>query len=136
MHRAAWCLTDLSSLWEPANQRGANVIIPEVAGRRAYPRKVDETDYALPFLISGLVDETGAFTGEDENEQLRENLAYLRQYVLDPSAGATRPAQLKSPDASVTLTADVQVMPLVTRYRQAGIWAGTLHLVIPAGSFA
>lgn len=139
MHRQAWCLTDLSSLWELPNQRGANVIIPETPGRYPNPRRADETDYALPFVISGVVDEADVLAS-DENAQLRDNMAYLEQYVLSPPTppATTRAAQLVSPDGMTTLDADVQFgdSPLVRRYKNSGLWIGTLHLVVPAGSFA
>lgn len=135
MHRLAWCLTDLSSLWEMPNQRGQNIIIPGLEGRRARLRRADETDYALPFVVSGIVDLDGAPT-DDEEEGLRDNLLYLRSTVLDPTGDETRPAQLVSPDGLTTLTADVQIMPLVRRAKYAGLWLGTLHIVIPAGSFS
>lgn len=136
MHRPAWCLTDLSSLWEIPNQRGANVLIPLLAGRYPEPRRDDETDYALPFIVSGVVDESGD-PAEDENQQLMDNLAYLRENVFT-FTGATRPAELVSPDGNDTLTAEVQFgeRPLVRRYKRSGLWVGTLHMIVPAGAFA
>lgn len=137
MHSAQWCLTDLSSLWEEPNLRGANVVIPGIAGRHANPRRIDETDYALPFLVSGTLDLTGVLAA-DENQQLFDTLAFLRAQILDPPAPptATRASTLYSPDGGTALTADIQIMPLVQRYRRSGIWVGTFHLVIPAGAFA
>lgn len=139
MHRQAWCLTDLSSLWEEPNQRGANIVIPGAPGRATLPRRPDETDYALPFIISGVVDEADALAS-DENEQLRLNMEFLRTGVLSPPAppASTTPATLVSPDGGTMLTADVQFgsPPLVRRYKNSGLWIGTLHLVVPAGAFA
>lgn len=138
MHRQAWCLTDLSSLWEIPNQRGANVIIPGTPGRFPTPRRDDETDYALPFIISGVVDKDNALTSVGENEQLRRNIAYLRAQVLSPPAPplTTRAALLVSPDALTTLRADIQVVSMVPTRKDSGYWAGVLHITIPAGAFA
>lgn len=137
-HRLAWCLLDISPLWEEPNQRGANVVLPGVAGRAENPRRPDETDYALRFAVSGVVDTSGNPV-TDENKQLRLNLAYIRANMLNPVAPLTsRAAQLISPDGMTTLTGNVQFgqQPLVRGYRESGVWIGTLHLVVPAGSFA
>lgn len=135
MHRQAWCLTDLSELWLMPSLRAANVIISGTRGRRPYAPIEDETDFALPFIISGVVDENDAATTLDENEQLERNIALLRSTVLDPDGAATKPASLTSPDGSQTFTADIQVLGLVTRYRKSGLWVGTLHVRVPYGGF-
>jgi hypothetical protein len=76
LSRQAWCTTDLTSLWELPNQRGENIVIPGAAGKLPLPRRVDETDHALPFIVSGVVDENNTLAS-DYNEQLRKNLLYL-----------------------------------------------------------
>lgn len=136
MNRLAWCLTDLSPLWEVPNRRGANVLLPLVPGRAPEPRRDDETDYALDFIVSGVVDENGTLA-DDENQQLKDNLAYLRQYVLG-AVYTTIPAHLVPPDGIGTpMYADIQFgrEPLVRKKKGSGLWVGTLHLVIPVGAF-
>lgn len=139
-HRLAFNLIDISPLWEDPNQRGANVILPGVPGRAENPRRPDETDYGLRFSVAGDYDvDDNPVDTVDENAQLQTNLLYIRQNLLNPVAPLTaRNAQLISPDGATTLTGRVQYgeKPLIRSFRGSGLWLGTLHLVVPAGTFA
>lgn len=141
MHRLGWCLTDLFALWELPLARGANVVIPGKVGRYATTRLPDETDYALPFIISGVVDEDGTIV-DNQDEQLRLNTAFIAENLLGWFDGqmSTMPAQLLTPDGSATFYAQVQfgaggASPLLRREKHHGLWIGELHMVVPHGAF-
>lgn len=65
LHTPAWCATDLSELWGSFDLRGANRVIPGARGRRAFVRRVDETKYSIPLLITGYCDANGVPWAED-----------------------------------------------------------------------
>ena len=123
----------LSALWGPADQRGSSILIPYADGRRAVPRRRDETTRDLPFTITGECDPDGE-ANEDFLVGLQENWEYLVENLGDPPpSGATREAVLVMPDTSER-TADVQTQLLggeqVDHYMRA-----VLRLTIPAGYF-
>lgn len=141
MHTAAWQVLDVRPLYLPRAWRSGSVLIPGAAGRRPYPYRVDEAEFALPMWVTGVYDRTGAahsnkFTG------LQTNLEYLRANVLTPPAAPTAvlSATLLMPDAS-TRTADVQVLgidvaPTAAANEHPEVFRAVLHLVIPSGRFA
>lgn len=138
MHTPAWNVLDVIPLWIHTMTRGENVLIPGAAGRRAYPRRVDESDYSLPMLIGGVANLSGTpyanrWTG------LQTNIEYLRANVVTPPAAptATRAATLLMPDGT-TRTADVQVLSLdiMNPGTTAASVEAVLNLRIPAGRFA
>lgn len=138
MHLSAWCCLDLSPLWVPANSRGENAIVPGAPGRRAFPRRVDQTDVALRIVVSGEADVGGNPYTRGAIYGLQQNLAYLCAHVVDPPTAptATVAATLQLPNSPTVLTADVQVLQLEELFHVADFWRGLLHLRIPAGRFA
>jgi hypothetical protein len=135
MHTFAWCVTDVTALWVPTPPyRGKNVVIPGAEGQRPYPLRIDQAHIALPMVISGVVDDTGAEYG-DPWVGLTTNVTTLRGFLDAPAAPtATVPAQLTLPDATV-LTADVQVDGIRIGVHVGPVFRATLDLTIPAGRF-
>ena len=138
MHTPAWCCIDVTPLWMPPLQRGGNKVIPGAVGTRAYRRRITETEYSLPLVISGAVDQDGT-PWSNVLEGLRQNLEWLAENVVDPPpTGSTRTARLTSPDTLTVLEAEVQVLEL----EQGGfhmaelITQAVLHILVPAGRFA
>lgn len=66
LHTPAWCVTDLSELWGSFELRGSNRLIPGMRGRKAYVRRVDETRYSLPMVITGYCDPNGTPWNTDD----------------------------------------------------------------------
>lgn len=152
MHTSAWCLTDLSDLWGSYELRGSNKVIPGVRGRRAYKRRVDETRYSLPMLITGYCDADGTpygLTGggyddiysdvyEDGpsgvifQEGLETNVLALHEalYLDDPSAidRSLVPAVFTLPSGATRET-DVQVLGLRGQLRPGALMRATLELL-------
>jgi hypothetical protein len=140
LNKQAWCVTNGWELWDGVLARGSNITIPGLAGRKETPRRADQKDYSLPFIVSGVVDENDTPT-VDDRQGLVDNLAYLRANAFDPlnAPDTSRVWQLTTPDGSTVLTADVQPPEradmLVASKVRRGLWIGTLHITIPAGAF-
>ena len=138
MHTSAWCVLDVLPLYLPSDYRVGNVLLPGVAGTSAYAYLVDEGHYALPMLLTGMVDQAGVLYA-DRWTGLQTNLAYLYTNVVSPPASpaATRAATLLMPDAT-TRTANVQVLPLrlENQYLTKPIVRAMLEIIVPAGRFA
>jgi hypothetical protein len=130
----AWWITDLSPLWFPPDVRGSNVIIPGTAGRRAYTRRVDETVYDLPMVISHQYDRTNGSYADPSNG-LQTNVAYLYTNVVAPTIGTTVAATLTLPSGA-TQTADVQCELAVSDHHGNSASRAVLTLIVPAGRFA
>lgn len=132
----AWRVINLSSLFEGPDVRGANEVVPGVAGRSALPVLVDETTKTLEMVVYGARDwNAGAYS--DHHIGLETNLAYLTANLARPPAwpAATRGAILHKANAS-TVSAAIQVMKF--RVGQSGGLdaLATLEIRIPAGAFA
>lgn len=137
MHRSAWCCVDLTPLWIGPEVRGENVIVPGAQGTRAQRRRVTETSYSLPFAISGVVDPDGNPVANPMN-QLKLNIDYLRENVIDPppNQARTRSATLTLPDGMTVLTAEVQVVRFQMGDHAGPVVRAALTILIPAGRFA
>lgn len=134
MHTPAWCVTDCIELWLPNAVRGQNVIIPGASGRRAYQMRRDESNYSLPMVITGYVDDLGD-RYPDPWDGLQANIAFLYANIVDAAIAATLPATLTMPDLSVR-TANVQVRGLNLGNNPAPLRRATLELVVPSGLFS
>lgn len=133
----AWCLPDLSALWEPRDFRGSNRLIPGLNGRKPYKRRLDETRLSLPLLVVGFCDQSG--TPYDEmgvpfNQGLETNIRYLQEaFGLDdpallPSGNSTLTAVFTLPSGN-TRTGLVQVVGMHGVLRPGLHWKGTLELI-------
>lgn len=131
----AWWTLDLSPLWGPSDLRGTNIIVPSLAGRRARPRRVDQTSYPLAFWITGAVDQDGD-AHANPVMGLATNLDYLWEHVASPPdpPETTRQAQLTMPDGSMR-TADVQVTLSVNEKVGPYDASAVLTVTVPAGRF-
>lgn len=134
MSTPAWKILDLAPLWFPPDVRGGNVVIPGVAGRHAYPRRVDETTYRLPMLVYHGYDRTGS-TYADPSNGLQTNVAYLYTNVVAPTIGTTVAAVLTLPSGS-TQGANVQVQLEMSDHYGNSATKAVLHVTVPAGRFA
>lgn len=96
----AWEITDLSPLWDAANQRGSDRLIPGADGVLPQPRRKTITVKSLPMIIMGDRDQEGDYAGEFARAQLRENVDYLIANVVDPpeTSDGLRFAILHLPD--------------------------------------
>jgi hypothetical protein len=138
MNGPAWKVLNLYELWQPANVRGSDRIIPGATGVLAYRRRVTVTVRSLQMLISGTHDRTGA-AAADRYEGLQTNVEYLVDNVVDPvgSGDGTRSAVLTMPDGS-TYTEPVHVLGLeLGDVSLDGSWAkAVIELSIPSGRFS
>lgn len=136
LHTPAWTMLDLIELWMPPELRGANVIIPAARGRRAYPMRVDETDYLLPMNVSGAVDQMNVPDDDGFMACLSRNLKFLNDFVVGPKDGttATWAAELSLP-TGVILEAEVQVLGIRPSRHVAEWTSCTMTLRIPDGEF-
>jgi hypothetical protein len=130
----AWEIRDLSPLWFPPETRGSNVVIPGVAGKHAFPRRVDETTYDLPMIIHHGFDRLGG-TYADPSNGLQTNVAYLYTNVVAPTIGTTVAAVLTLPSGA-TQGADVQVQLEMSDHYGNSATRAVLYVTVPAGRFA
>jgi hypothetical protein len=131
----AWIVLNLHELWQPANQRGDDRLIPGANGVLALKRRPTVTQRSLNMLISGSVDRTGS-ANANKLIGLQTNLDYLRANVVDPTGvtDGTRSAVLTMPDGS-TRTEPVHVTGLdFGDVREDGDWLrAVLTISIPTG---
>lgn len=141
LHTPAWCLIDLSDLWGTQDLRGANRVIPGMRGRKAYRRRIDQTRFQLPFVISGACDENGflyADAGLGWPEGLEANVAYLQNYLsaVDTDRGdSTRRATFTLPSGNVRRSW-VQVLGIRGGLVDGGIMRATLDLLDVEGKLS
>lgn len=138
----AWDVPLLAKMWVEHAVRGDNQTLPGAPGRRSYPRRVDQKDHTLHLTVLGWVNVAGtAYTAADVNSGMAmyTNLQYLWTNVFSPvtTGRGIRPASLLLPDGTTTLTADVQLTPLVTVGEDFNVFEQdfTFTLTIPAGRF-
>ena len=135
MNGPAWKVLNLYELWQPANVRGSDRIIPGSTGVVAYPRRATVTVRSLQMLISGTHDRTGASVA-DKYEGLQANVDYLLSNVVVPTGATdgTRSAVLTMPDGT-TRTEPVHVLGLeLGDLSLDGAWTkAVLELSIPTG---
>jgi hypothetical protein len=135
MMQPAWQVRNLVSLWLPGDQRGADKLIPGVAGRKPYARYVDTTTRTLELKITGEINRTGT-PYADRFEGLQVNIDYLITNVVNPtgSGDGTRSLVLTMPDGT-TRTESVHVTGMdIGRYNETGRWVlATIDLSIPSG---
>jgi hypothetical protein len=135
MNCPAWKVLNLQVLWQPADQRGSDRIVPGAAGVVAYKRRATVTQHSLQLIISGTNDRTGAVVA-DAFEGLQANVDYLLANVVNPTGATdgTRSAVLTMPDGT-TRTEPIHVVGL--EFGDAvenGTWLrAVLNLSIPTG---
>ena len=135
MMGVAWQMLDLKVLWEPGKQRGTNRLLPGTSGVKAYRKRVTETPYSMPMVITGFVDRSGAAQA-NPYAGLENNVSYLRSNVVDPTnvGDGTRASVLTMPSGA-TRSANIHVMGLVLGNQAGPIVLATLEIEIPAGVY-
>lgn len=129
----AWQVCDLYLLWQDADQRGTDRIIPGTPGVLSYPRRANETTYTLPLVVTGYCNQSGT-PYSNPYEGLQTNVAYLQTNVTQPviTGAGTVAAVMTMPDAT-TRTAAVHVGPMRITDRLGPIWLFTIDVQIPSG---
>lgn len=132
----AWRITDLTDLYDEAEIRGDDVLIPHSAGVVAKQRRRTVTRKALPITVFGESDQNGSAYG-NARDGLAANVAYLMTNVVAPTGASdgTRAAVWHLRDGS-TKSANVHVLaPLGLTRISPTTMAGVLRLSIPTGRF-
>jgi hypothetical protein len=129
----AFCHTDLSDLLRPADQRGADRVIPH-GGVIAMPRRRTVSKRSLPMYINGRLDSDGNAIA-DYRVGVDTHIEYLIDNLVEPvvSATGTRVATLVL--ATGNKVANVHVEALDIGDRDGPIVFATLQLSIPTGQF-
>lgn len=140
LNTPAWCALDLVPLWAGLDQRGADLLIPHMAGVYPFRRRTTVSSRILPMIFCGEVNHEGAPTASLE-EGLQANVDYFRTYVSDPTntASGLRHAELTMPNGEVRATnLHVIKLEIGDRTRGTSAWGGaslimlaTLELSIP-----
>lgn len=137
LNTPAWTLPDLSPLWATPTLRGSNRLIPGLAGRKAYKRRLDETTHTLPILITGFCDQIGTpydDLGISFSQGLESNIRFLQT-----AFGLDDPSAIASGDSTLTATfvlpsgdariAPVQVLALSGQLQPGWYFRGTLEIL-------
>lgn len=137
MNTPAWNVLSVLPLITnaPAN-RGDNIVISGIAGQRAYPMELEQTDYILSMMVSGVVDMNGNPDGDGSIARLFRNFAYLRANVYGPVDGTTSTwySYLLTPWGDL-YEADVQVLDIAEVYEDTDLVKVTLTIRVPAGEY-
>ena len=131
----AWKVLNLLELWQPADQRGNDRLIPGSAGVLAQQRRDTVTRRSLQLLIVGDVNRNGT-AQTDKFEGLQANVDDLRINVAAPTAigDGTVSAVLTMPDGT-TRTEPVHVVGFeFGNFRADAAWLrAVLTISIPSG---
>lgn len=102
MNGPAWKVLNLLELWQPADQRGNDRLVPGTAGVLAQQRRETVTRRSLQMLIVGDVNWNGVVQA-DKFEGLQSNVNYLISTVVTPTGtgDGTRYATLTMPNGDV-----------------------------------
>ena len=128
----AWRITSLVPLWAGPTLRGDDRLIEDTAGRRPYRRLIDTTRVALPMVIWGDRDRTGADTADDRTGlHANWDVLYTGLLVAPLTTAGTVTAVWHKPGTD--RTAAVHVLGLAVREFSPRSIRATLQLSIPAG---
>lgn len=121
--------TDLSDLLRPADQRGADRVIPHgpVVPK---PRRRTLSKRSLPMVINGNVDQNGAAIG-NYRTGVDTHIAYLLTNLVEPITTGTGTRSATLVLAIGSYTRDVHVEALDIGDRDGPIVFATLQLSIP-----
>ena len=107
MNNKAWASLNNFVLWNSANRRGSNTVIPEVPGVYAHPRRKTETSRTLECLVIGDCNTAGA-PHANRSAGLATNWLTLKNGLLSWT-GSTVTASLLLPNGS-TISGPVQIV--------------------------
>lgn len=130
----AWEWLDLAPLWEGADKRGGDRLIPGAAGVVSYPRRATVSRRSINGYVYGFKDYNGAAFA-NVRVGLEANIAFLQEEVeADPgTATGTRTATLHLPSGA-TKTAEVHVEKLRLAPFGPAAARAVLELSIPSGA--
>lgn len=131
----AWCLPDLSALWIGPSRRGADVVIPHLAGSLPQVERRASTAFSLRFIVTGALAGAGVAAASTPSRQLEANWAYLMANVLKPLATGTgtRTVTWTLPSgASVSAAAHVSCGKALSLGTDA-VLRTTVELIVPGG---
>ena len=133
MNRDAWAVLNNFVLWQGAEQRGSDYLIPGRPGQKPNRRRKDATKRVLEILVIGDVDRLGVETG-NRVIGLEDNMAWLQANVFDPapSADGTRTLVLTLPSGK-TRTGIAHVGPATLGSVISGAFTVTLDVSLPYG---
>lgn len=129
----AWDHKNLHVMWEGADVRGEDRIIPFAHGVRPHRRYRTATTKSLELVIRGDLTSGGA-PNADGHSGLWANVNFLRTNVVDPVAteSGTRTAVLYLPD-STTRSGDVHVLGMELNPISYKVALATIDISIPNG---
>lgn len=130
----AWEWLDLSPLWQGADKRGRDRLVPGAVGVRAYPRRPTVSERTIEGYVYGFRDVNGvAFS--DVRVGLEANVTYLQEHIeaAPLTADGTRVANLHMPSGAIR-TADVHVLALRLGAFGPSAARAALVLSIPVGA--
>lgn len=130
----AWRVLDLSRLYG-MSKRGTDLVMPGAEGVRPYERVVTFRSVALPLIVFGAQDRTGA-SNSNIYLGLDDNVDALMAAIVEPpgTTAGTRAAVWHR--ATGNFTADVHVEGLDPEAWGRGWCRFSLELSIPAGRWA
>lgn len=133
----AWRIDDLTPLYQEADQRGSDILIPHSSGVLAQQRRRTVTLVALGIWVFGESDQNGS-AHSNPLYGLDVNVAYLRTNIVAPTgtSDGTRSATWHLANGSSTRTASVHVLGLDLSRMSPTTMKGALRLSIPAGRFS
>lgn len=128
-------ITDLTPLFNMADRRGGDLVIPGASGARPYARLVSATQYVLPGVVWGDRDRTGAATA-GARSGLMSNLDAIHSALAIPAtvAGTLTATWHRASGGNKTAAVHVEGFevtrwgPRAARFR--------LTITVPAGRFA
>lgn len=129
----AWEIPDLSALLDSPALRGADVLIPGVAGVVPNRRRTTVTVYTFPLDVVGDLDEDGT-PSDDPNEGVNEHMAYLNANLgLAAGGDGTVPAEFHRGDLP-SWTADVHFLGFKGSQKQGEFLVRTtFDISVPSG---
>ena len=136
LHRPAFAVTDCTPLYGPANQRGADKMIPgKNDGVRAKRRRRTGTEYQLPMVLDGRFTPADGATLLAPRANLLDNEEWLQANLVEPTlvGDGTKLASLVMPSGA-TRSGYVHVVALdVDRRSRTGLALATLTITVPGG---
>lgn len=131
----AWEWLDLSPLWQGADKRGSDRLVPGAVGVVPYPRRATVSLRAIEGYIHGFRDYNGV-PFADVRDGLEANVAFLQENIEETPAtpaDGTRVATLHLPSGA-TKTGDVHVLALRLSAFGPSAARAVWELSIPDGS--